>query len=280
MVLVAKEVETMKEKKDRAGRIIPERRGENGEVLHLVIHNPAVYNALSVEMQIELVEFLEEAKNDKSIHVIVIRGAGEKSFCAGGEISDLKRLENDDEKQAMYKRGVDIREIISAMDKPIIAAVSGYCIGGGFEVAMCCDMLYASEDSSFSLPEVNLGLVPGWGGAIRLPRKVTVNKAKEMILLGERISAAEAHMWGIVNRVFPKESLFEEVDKIVARLLKQPPLAIRGVKAIVNHGIVDGNVKNAQEIEHRLSIYLMSSGDFMESVDAFKEKRKPVYKGE
>jgi len=269
----------MTEKTNENACIKTERHFKNEDVLHIIIHNPQAINALTIPMQIQLVETLEKAKDDKTVRVIVIRGSGERSFCAGGEIASLKALDNYEERNAMYQRGVDIREIIGAMDKPIIAAVSGYCIGAGFEIAMCCDMVYASEDSKFSLPEVNIGLVPGWGGAIRLPRKVSVNKAKEMILLGEKISAEEAHMWGIVNRVFPKEKLFEEVDNIVVRLLKQPPLAIRGVKSIVSHGIVDGNVANAQIIEHRLSMHLMTTEDFMESVDAFKEKRAPVYKG-
>jgi enoyl-CoA hydratase/carnithine racemase len=140
-------------------------------------------------------------------------------------------------------------------------------------------MIYASEDAKFGLTEVNIGLVPGWGGAIRLPRKITVNKAKEMILLGERITAQEAATQGIVNRVFPKETLFDEVDQIVDKLVAKPPLAIRGIKAIVSNGIVDGNVEVAHEIEHKLSVWLMSTHDFQEAVDAFREKRPAKFEG-
>lgn len=269
----------MKEAIERNDRIIPERRGANKEVLYLYIHNPGELNSLSTAMQIELIEMLKEASLDDSIRVIVIRGYGEKAFCSGGQIESLKELSDDAHREAMYQRGVAIREIISAMDKPIIAAVSGYCIGGGFEVAMCCDMIYASADSLFSLPEANMGLVPGWGGAIRLPRKITLNKAKEMILLGEKLTAQDAHMWGIVNKVFSKEKIFEEVDDIVKRLLAQAPLAIKGIKKIVSHGIVDGNIAVAEKIEEDLSISLMSSEDFNEALSAFFEKRKPKFTG-
>ena len=144
---------------------------------------------------------------------------------------------------------------------------------------MCCDMIYASDDARFGLPESNLGLVPGWGGAIRLPRKVTVNKAKEMILLGEQMPAEEAYRLCIVNKIFPKEDLFAAVDRVVDRLLERAPLALRGIKAIVSHAIVDGNIDVAHEIEKKLSIYLMSTDDFKEAVSAFEEHRKPEFQG-
>ena len=256
-----------------------ERHGEKDEILTLTFYNPDALNALTLDMQLQFIDAIQAAGRDKSIRVIVVRGAGERAFSAGGSMEFLKDLTSEAACEAMYQRGVTIRNSIELLDKPILAAVSGWCIGGGFEIAMCCDMIYASEDSRFGLTEVDIGLVPGWGGAIRLPRKVTVNKAKEMILLGERITAQEACTQGIVNRVFPKETLFEEVDKIARRLAAKPPLAIRGVKAIVSHGIVDGNVERAAEVEHKLSVYLMSTNDFHEAVDAFRNKRTPNFTG-
>lgn len=255
------------------------RRGDKNEILYLIIHNPKELNALTTQMQIDLIDLLNDAHRDKSVRAIVIRGDGEKSFSSGGSMSCLRELTSDKMRDQMYRRGVAVREIIEAMDKPVIAAVSGHCIGAGFEIAMCCDMIYASENAKFSLPEVDLGLVPGWGGAIRLPRKLTVNRAKEMILLGERIDAAEAYRLCIVNKVFPEAVFYQKVDEIIDRLVNKPPLAVRGVKTIVSHGIVDGNVSVAQEIEHRLSIYLMSTDDFHEAVAAFEEKRAPEFTG-
>ena len=256
-----------------------ELRADKPGVLTIYIDNRPALNALTSQMQTELIEALRRAKEDKSVRVVLIRGAGQKAFSAGGAMECLDELTDEASAAAMYQRGCDVRDIINAMDKPVIAAVSGFCIGAGFEIAMCCDMIYASDDARFGLPESNLGLVPGWGGAIRLPRKVTVNKAKEMILLGEQMPAEEAYRLCIVNKIFPKEDLFEAVDRIIDRLLERAPLAIRGVKAIVSHAVVDGNIEAAHEVEKNLSIYLMSTDDFHEAVSAFKEKRKPQFKG-
>ena len=260
-------------------KIIARRREDRPEVLYLVISNPKALNALTEEMQIDLIEKLRAARDDKSVRCVVLRGEGDRAFSSGGEVQSLEKLTDPAACEAMYQRGCDIRETIETYDKPIIAAVSGYCVGGGFEIAMCCDMLYASDDARFSLPESKLGLVPGWGGAIRLPRKLTVNRAKEMILLGEQMTAQEAYLFGIVNKVFPKAHIFEDVDSIVDRLLSVAPLAIRGVKAIVSHAIVDGNIDAAHEVEKKLSIYLMEREDFQEAVRAFKEKRPPKFQG-
>lgn len=256
-----------------------ELRPDKPGVLTIFIDNQKALNALTTQMQIDLIEALRRAKEDKSVRVVLIRGAGRKAFSSGGAMECLDALEDESGAAAMYQRGCDIRDIIESMDKPVIAAVSGYCIGGGFEIAMCCDMIYASDDARFGLPESNLGLVPGWGGAIRLPRKVTVNKAKEMILLGEQMPAEEAYRLCIVNKIFPKEDLFEAVDRIIDRLLERAPLAIRGIKAIVSHAVVDGNIETAHEVEKNLSVYLMSTHDFHEAVAAFREKRKPDFQG-
>lgn len=266
---------------ESVAQIRKEYRGENNEILSIIISNPKKLNALTTEMQITLATMLREVKNDSSIRALVIRGEGDRAFSSGGELSCLEDLGSQQGSLDMYQRGDDIRSFIRSMiDKPVIAAVSGYCIGAGFEIAMCCDMIYASDDALFSLPEVELGLVPGWGGAIRLPRKITVNRAKEMIMLGEKISAQEAWRLCIVNKVFPKAELFSEVDGIVDQLVKKPPLAIKGIKTIVSNGIVDGNVEIAHEIEKKLSIDLMATHDFHESIAAIKEKRKPVFTGD
>lgn len=259
--------------------VLISRHGDFNEILTLTFHNPDALNALTLDMQIQFLDHIRAAGQDKTVRVIVLRGEGDRAFSSGGSMDFLNDMTSEEACESMYQRGVNIRNAIEQLDKPILAAVSGWCIGGGFEIAMCCDMIYASDDARFGLTEVDIGLVPGWGGAIRLPRKVTVNKAKEMILLGRRISAQEACTQGIVNQVFPKETLFEEVDAIARQLAAKPPLAIRGIKTIVSHGIVDGNVERAAEMEHKLSVYLMSTNDFHEAVDAFRAKRKPRFTG-
>jgi len=262
------------------GTIIVRRREDCPEALYLVINNPSALNAMNTQMQIDLIRELRKAKEDTTVRAVILRGEGDRAFSTGGSIRDLDQLTNDEAREALYQRGVDMRNVISTMDKPIIAAVNGWCLGAGFEIAMCCDMIYASVDARFGLTETDIGLVPGWGGAIRLPRKITVNRAKEMILLSEKIPAEEARMLGIVNKVFLKDELYRRVDEIVDQILRKPALALKAVKAIVSHGIVDGNIENAQKIEHWLSITLMSTHDFHEAVSAFQEKRKPNFTGE
>ena len=181
--------------------------------------------------------------------------------------------------EAMYQRGVKLRDTILNMKKPTIAAVSGWCIGGGFEIALSCDLIYASEDARFGMTEVDVGLVPGWGGAIRLPRRTNLIRAKEMLLLGTRITAQEAAQQGIINRVFPKDKLFDEVDRLMDIIVRKPPLAVQGIKEIISLGALDTGFEEAREIEHRLSIRLMGSHDFREAVAAFQEKRPPNFEG-
>jgi enoyl-CoA hydratase/carnithine racemase len=180
----------------------------------------------------------------------------------------------------MYRRGVAIRDTLMGMTKPVVAAVSGWCIGGGFEIAMACDLIYASETARFGLTEVDIGLVPGWGGAIRLPRRTNLVRAKEMLLLGTKITAQEAYLQGVINRVFPGDTLFVEVDKILDTLAAKPPLAIRGMKEILSLSNLDTTFEEAREVEHRLSVELTGSGDFREAVDAFRTKRTPHFRGE
>ena len=176
--------------------------------------------------------------------------------------------------------GMEVRECIFNMGKPVIAAVNGYCIGGGFEIALCCDLVYASEDAKFALPELNIGLIPGCGGAVHLPEKIPVNRAFEMILFGERMSADEAKSYGFVNRIFPKESFFPEVDKLVDIIAAKAPLAVRGLKEIMSHSNLTGDEICRDPAERRLSIDLMNSKDFKNAVKAFREKRTPEFKGE
>ena len=255
-------------------------RGEgNTRIATIVLSNPDALNALTTAMQNQLIHCLREVEEDPTVRGVVFRGEGTKAFSAGGAMESLAEITSPEISEAMYQRGVKIRDSIMGMSKPTVAAVSGWCIGGGFEIALSCDLLYAAESARFGMTEVNIGLVPGWGGAIRLPRRTNLIRAREMLLLGTRISAREAREEGILNRVFPDETLFDEVDKIMDTLAKKPPLAVRGIKEIVSLGALDINFEEAREIEHRLSISLMGSHDFREAVEAFRNKREPEFKG-
>lgn len=255
-------------------------RGEpEQKVATLTISNPGELNALTTEMQLQLIDAITRLEEDPQVRGIILRGDGERAFSAGGSMDSLAEITSPDAGEAMYQRGVKLRDAILNMKKPTIAAVSGWCIGGGFEIALSCDLIYASENARFGMTEVDVGLVPGWGGAIRLPRRTNLIRAKEMLLLGTRITAQEAAQQGIINRVFPQDKLFDEVDRIMDVIVRKPPLAVQGIKEIISLGALDTGFEEAREIEHRLSIRLMGSHDFREAVSAFREKRPPKFEG-
>jgi enoyl-CoA hydratase/carnithine racemase len=246
----------------------------------ITLSNPDALNALTTGMQLQLIEKLQEASDNPNVRGVIFRGAGERAFSAGGSMDSLAEINSPAASEEMYRRGVAIRDGIMNMRKPVVAAVTGWCIGGGFEIALSCDLIYASEDARFGMTEVDIGLVPGWGGAIRLPRRTNLVRAKEMLLLGTRMTALEACQEGIINRVVPKPVLFDYVDKVMDQLASKPPLAVQGIKEIVSIGALDTRFEDAREIEHRLSIQLMGSHDFREAVDAFQNKREPHFTGE
>lgn len=255
-------------------------RPEQPAALYLEFQNEKAMNAFTIDMWRTLIKHLREARRDDSKRVVVLRGAGNRAFSSGLAMEMLDNLKCDEDYALMHTLGMEIRECIFNMGKPVVAAVNGYCIGGGFEIALCCDLVYASDDAKFGLPELNIGLIPGCGGAIHLPEKLPVNRAFEMMLFGERMSAEEARSFGFVNRIFPKDSFAEEVDKLVDKIAEKAPLAVRGLKEIMSHSNLAGDESAALLAERRLSIDLMNSRDFKNAVKAFREKRKPEFKGE
>lgn len=262
-----------------AAILIDIRKDSEGQFAILTIHNPDELNALTTKMQLQFIDAITALENDPSVRGIIFRGAGTRAFSAGGAMESLSEIQTPSDSEAMYRRGVKLRDTILNMKKPTIAAVSGWCIGGGFEIALSCDLIYAGESARFGMTEVDIGLVPGWGGAIRLPRRTNMIRAKEMLLLGTRLSAEEACRQGIINRVFPDQTVFDEVEKIMSIIVKKPPLAVRGIKQIISLGALDTGFENARQIEHDLSIQLMGSKDFHEAVQAFQEKRTPKFEG-
>lgn len=256
-----------------------ERKGEKGEALWLTFNNPEMMNALTEAAQLELVEALESVMYDNSVRVVVITGTGEKAFCAGGDIGLLNKMTHLGGYDFLHQRGNHVQSMLTNMDKPVIAAVNGYCYGGGMELALCCDIIYASEKASFGLTEINVGVLPGWGGTIRLPRKISVNRAKEIIFTGEKFKADEALRCGFVNKVLPAEELIPSVEKLVDTILSKPPLAVRAAKTIINDSLTCDSWEAAQSIERGHCMWLFLSEDFKEGTSAFLEKRKPKFKG-
>jgi len=261
-------------------KLICERKGENNEVLWITFNDIAKMNALSDTMQQELLEVLNEIAFDNSIRCVVLTGAGDKAFSSGGDIGLFQKLDAVAAYDFLYDRGSRVQHLMNYMEKPIIAAVNGYCFAGGLELALSCDFIYASENARFGLLEINLGLLAGWGGTVRLPRKIPINKAKEMIYRGEIIGATEAYQWGLVNRVLPNnKELYNEVEKAVSEMMAKPLLALRAAKNVINNSITCNSMEAALAIERGAVCWLWPSEDVKEGVASFLEKRKPNFKG-
>jgi len=238
------------------------------------LNRPKVLNALNSETMIELVNAFEEFDKDQSVNVIILTG-GQNVFAAG---ADLKEMAQATPVDLVLGRRFELWDRIRKISKPIIAAVSGYCLGGGNELAMNCDIIIASETATFGQPEVNVGIMPGAGGTQRLTRAVGKYRSMEMILTGKSISAEEALRIGLVNKIVPVESLMDEAKKIASEIASKPPISVRAAKEAIVRA-QDTTLEVGLEFERRAFYLLFATEDGKEGMKAFLEKRKPVFKG-
>ncbi len=242
----------------------------------LTLNRPEKMNAISQELTAELSLLLDEIENDDELRVIVITGAGDKAFMAGADINELV------DRDARLGRRVsrERQEIFSRIENlhvPVIAAVNGYALGGGLELALACSIRICSEMAQFGAPEVKLGIIPGDGGTQRLPRLVGQGRAMEMIITGDFIDAQEAYRIGLVNKVFPPEKLKEEAMELAKKIASRPPLAVRYAKEAVNRSQEDS--ASGFALESYLHALSCTTEDKKEGVSAFLEKRKGKFKG-
>ncbi|MFQ5425086.1 MAG: enoyl-CoA hydratase-related protein [Phycisphaerae bacterium] len=247
----------------------------DGHVAVVTLNRPKVLNALNIELMDTLIETLERHDADADIRCIVLHGAGDRAFAAGADIGEMADASVVD----MYERNNLARwERIKKVRTPIIAAVSGFCLGGGCELAMLCDMIVASETAQFGQPEINIGVIPGAGGTQRLSRAIGKYRAMEMILTGRFMNAREARAAGLVTRVVPGELFLREALALAREIADRPPIAVRlGKEAVLK--AFETPLSEGLEFERKAFYMLFDTEDQKEGMKAFQEKRKPNYKG-
>lgn len=246
--------------------------------LVITINRPEKMNALNKEVIEELGKAMDAAIADKAVSTIILTGAGEKAFVAGADISEFTALEAAGG-AALAQRGQDlVFDKIENSPKPVIAAVNGFSLGGGCELAMACHFRVASENAKFGQPEVNLGLIPGYGGTQRLTQLIGKGKTMELMMTGDMIGAAEAKERGLVNHIFPIADLLVEAKKIAQKIQTKAPLAIAAVIACVNEAAMSESNGFKNEIDRFGKLF--ATLDMKEGVNAFLEKRKAIFKGE
>ncbi|MFZ0389267.1 MAG: enoyl-CoA hydratase-related protein [Calditrichia bacterium] len=247
------------------------------KVATLIINRPKKLNALNAETITQLFHLLKQLKSDNEVAVIVISGSGEKAFVAGADIGEITR--HDDISGRIFAlRGQKVFRYIEKMQKPVIAAVNGYALGGGMELAMACHLRIASEKAVFGQPEINLGIIPGYGGTQRLPRLVGNTRALYLLLTGNSINAETALKIGLVNEVVPHDKVMERALALAAILTGKAPLAVQNILSAVTEGS-DMNLEAGLNLEAELFGNLCASEDMKEGTTAFLEKRDPVFKG-
>jgi enoyl-CoA hydratase len=249
----------------------------DGAVLVVTINRPKVLNALNSQTIAELDRAMQDAQVDQSVRAIVITGAGEKSFVAGADINELATL-SPAEGQQHARRGQTVFDLIEQLGKPVVAAINGFALGGGCELAMACTVRLAADTARLGQPEINLGIMPGYAGSQRLPRLVGKGRAFEILLSGDMVSAPRAYEMGLVNKVVPAADLLAEAKKLAAALASKAPVAVRYILQAVNHGL-EMSQPDGQFLEATLFGLVASTDDMREGTRAFLEKRPAAWQG-
>lgn len=244
---------------------------EQDNIAIITINRSRALNALNSNVLKELDKVLDGVNLDR-IRALIITGSGDKSFVAGADISEMHKLTKA-EGEVFGKRGNDVFRKLETFPIPVIAAVNGYALGGGCELAMSCDIRICSENAVFGQPETGLGITPGFGGTQRLARLISVGKAKEMIYTARNIKSEEAYRIGLVNGVYPQEELMEQALKMASNIAKNAPIAVRAAKKAINEGL-DADMNSAVKIEEVLFGSCFETEDQQEGMAAFLEKRK------
>ena len=249
-----------------------------GSVAVIKFNRPKALNALNSATLDDLLAVCTELNEDDNVKVVIVTGEGTKAFIAGADIAEMRPM-NPAEGVVFSQKGHVAISLLETMNKPVIAAVNGYALGGGFEVALACDIIYASEKARVGFPEVTLGILPGFGGTQRTAKLVGLAKAKEMIFTGKVITAKEAYDMGLINKVVPDDALMGEVMELAGKILAAGPIGVGLAKACINKSL-NLDIESGLEFEARAFGLCFGTQDQKEGMTAFLEKRTPRYVGE
>ncbi len=249
---------------------------QRNDIAYVTLNRPTALNALSSALRRDLKQCFTDLQASRGVRLVVMTGAG-RAFCAGADIKEWREPSSAVEDRE-HRQQLDFWEAMSRCEQPIIAAINGYALGGGCELAMCCDIRIASEQAQLGLTEVTLGIIPGGGGTQRLPRLIGRGKALELILTGKRLAAHEALRLGLVEQVVPHDHLMVAVEELVQTIISRAPLAVKFAKEAIVRGL-ELPLEEGLKVEAELSILLRTTEDRMEGARAFKEKRPPRFKG-
>jgi enoyl-CoA hydratase/carnithine racemase len=250
---------------------------KKGPIAYVTINRPKVLNALNKQTIVELKEAFEDARDDSTLGGVILTGAGDKAFAAGADISELVSQTAVQAEEAT-RFGQGVTNLIENLGKPVAAAINGFALGGGCELAMACTFRIAAESAKFGQPEVKLGIMPGYGGTQRLPRLVGKGRAMQIVLSGEIIAAQEAYRIGLVNEVVPSANLIARTEEILIRIIANAPLSVKFSLEAVNRGM-ETSLAEGLVLEASLFALCVGTEDKTEGTSAFLTKRAPQFRG-
>lgn len=250
---------------------------KKGPIAYVTLNRPKVMNALNKATIAELNAVFHDARDDAAVRGVILTGAGDKAFAAGADIAEMAG-DTPGEADDKTRHGQRLTRVIENLGKPVVAAVNGFALGGGCELAMACTIRLAVETAKFGQPEVTIGIIPGYGGTQRLPRLVGKGRALQLILTGEMIGAQEAYRIGLVNEIVPAAELLARAEAILNRIGANAPVAVKSALEAANRGL-DTTLGDGLEIEATQFVRCVATEDMKEGVAAFREKRKPNFRG-
>lgn len=247
------------------------------QIAYITLNRPQQFNAINLEMITELNDVISELERNEEVRAVIITG-NDKAFAAGADIRELTSFQTSVDAMGFVSAGHQMLSRLEQLDKPTIAVVCGVALGGGFEITLACDFRIASENARFGIPEINLGLIPGWGGASRLSKLLPIPKFEELLLTGDHLSARDAMQFGLVNKIVPLESSMEVGEELARKLSAKSPIAIRIAKRLAKTQR-NADVHTAFELEKQAFALLFGTEDRIQGINAFLEKRAPVWEG-